>query len=83
MENFPLVRRGRVRDLLSVRYYIVRGRTYIYEFFCWCFLHVQCTFVRNPWAELILENWLARRGCLRAYKHMVKVTLNQCGTLES
>ena len=31
--------------------------------------------------ELTLENWLVRNGCLRAYKHMVKFTLNPYGTL--
>ena len=30
-----------------------------------------------------LKNQLARGGCLRAYKHMVKLILNQCGTLGS
>ena len=32
--------------------------------------------VRNPWVELTLENWLVMGGCLRAYRHMVKLTLN-------
>ena len=35
----------------------------------------------NPWVELTLENWLAREGCPRAYKNMVKLTLNQSGTI--
>ena len=35
----------------------------------------------NPWVELTLENWLTRGGCPRAYKHIVKLTLNQCETL--
>ena len=39
--------------------------------------------VANPWVELTLENLLARGGYLRAYKHMVKLILNPCGTLES
>ena len=37
--------------------------------------------VKNPWVELTLENWLAKGECLRAYKHMVKLTFNLCGTL--
>ena len=37
--------------------------------------------VTNPWVVLILENRLAREWCSRAYKHIVKLTLNQCGTL--
>ena len=42
-------------------------------------------YVTNPWVEveLTLENRLIRGGCLRAYKHMIKFTLNQCGTLGS
>jgi len=39
--------------------------------------------VTNSWVELTLENWLARGGCPKAYKHMVKLILNPCGTLES
>ena len=39
--------------------------------------------VRNPWVELTLENQLVRGGCLRTYKHMVKLILNSCGTLGS
>ena len=39
--------------------------------------------VANPWVELTLENLLARGGYLRAYKHMVKLILNPCRTLES
>ena len=39
--------------------------------------------VANSWVELNLENRLARGRCLRAYKHMVKLTLNQYGTLGS
>ena len=39
--------------------------------------------VKNPWVELTLENRLARGGCPRAYKCMVKLTLNPCGTLRS
>ena len=39
--------------------------------------------VRNQWVELTLENRLARGGCLRAYKYMVKLALNPCGTLGS
>ena len=40
----------------------------------------------NPWVELTLENWLIKEGGgggggPRTYKHMVKFTLNQCGTL--
>jgi len=37
--------------------------------------------VTNPWVEPTLKNWLARGGCLGAYKYMVKLTLNLCGTL--
>ena len=40
------------------------------------------TNVTNPWVELTLENRLGRRGCLRAYKHMVKLILNPCRTLK-
>ena len=39
--------------------------------------------VTNLWVELNLENRLARGRRLRAYKHMVKLTLNQYGTLGS
>ena len=39
--------------------------------------------VANPWVELTLENRLARGGCPRTYKHMIKLTFNQCGTLGS
>ena len=39
--------------------------------------------VRNPWVELILENQLVKGGCLRVYKHMVKLIHNSCGTLGS
>ena len=39
--------------------------------------------VTNSWVELTLENWLVRRGCPRAYKHMVKLILNPWGTLGS
>ena len=39
--------------------------------------------VINPWVELALENRLAREGCPRAYKHMVKLILNPFGTLGS
>ena len=39
--------------------------------------------VRNSWLELILENQLARGGCLRAYKHIVELILNPYGTLGS
>ena len=28
--------------------------------------------VTNPWVELTLENWIAKKGCPKAYKHMVK-----------
>ena len=38
---------------------------------------------QNQWVELTLENRLVRGGCLRAYKHMVKLTLNPCRTLGS
>ena len=41
------------------------------------------TNVINPWVELALENRLARGGCPRAYKHMVKLILNPFGTLGS
>ena len=37
--------------------------------------------VTNSWVELILENRLIRKGYLRVYKHMVKLTLNPCGAL--
>ena len=36
--------------------------------------------VRNPWIELTLKNRHARGGYSRAYKHMVKLILNSCGT---
>ena len=39
--------------------------------------------VRNPWVELTLENRLVKGGYQRAYRHMVKLTLNQCETLGS
>ena len=38
-------------------------------------------FVTNLCIELTLENWLVRRGCPKAYKHMVKLILNSCVTL--
>ena len=37
----------------------------------------------NLWVELTLENQLARRRCLIAYKRMFKFILNPCETLES
>ena len=33
--------------------------------------------VTEQWVELTFENRL-EGGCLRAYKHMVKLTLNPC-----
>ena len=39
--------------------------------------------VRNPWVELTLEKELARGGCLRTYKHMVKFIFNPSGILGS
>ena len=39
--------------------------------------------VRNSWLELILKNRLAKGGCLRAYKYMVKLILNSCKILGS
>ena len=33
--------------------------------------------VTEPWIELTFEKRL-ERGCLRAYKHMVKLKLNPC-----
>ena len=39
--------------------------------------------VTNSWVKLTLENQLARGGCTRAYKHMIKFILNPCGTLGS
>ena len=39
--------------------------------------------VKNLWVELTLENWLARGGCPRAYKHMVKIIFNPRRTLGS
>ena len=39
--------------------------------------------VTDSKVELTLEYWLTREWCPRAYKHMVKLTLNQCGTLGS
>ena len=37
--------------------------------------------VTNSWVELIFENQLAKEGCPGAYKHVIKLTLNSCGTL--
>ena len=37
--------------------------------------------VTNSWVELTLEKGLRKRECPRTYKHMVKLTFNQCGTL--
>lgn len=37
----------------------------------------------NPWIELTLENWLARKGSPRAYILMVKLVLKPHGTLGS
>ena len=37
--------------------------------------------VTSPGIELTLENRLARGGCPRAYKHMVKLILNLCEIL--
>ena len=45
--------------------------------------HLLQAFVTNSWVELILENWHTRRGCPRAYKHMINFILNPCGTLGS
>ena len=39
--------------------------------------------VTNSWVELTIENRLVRVGCPRAYKHMVRLILNPCGTLGS
>ena len=39
--------------------------------------------VTNLWVKLTLENRLARRGCLRAYKHIVKLIFNPYETLAS
>ena len=39
--------------------------------------------VTNPWAELTLENQLARGWCPRTYKHIIKLILNPCRTLGS
>ena len=39
--------------------------------------------VRNSRLELILKNQLAKGGCLRVYKHMVKFILNSCKILGS
>ena len=36
----------------------------------------------NTWVKLTIENQL-KRGCLRAYNHMVKLTFNPCGILGS
>ena len=33
----------------------------------------------NSWVQLTLKNQLARKGCLIAYIHMVKLALNPCG----
>ena len=41
------------------------------------------TKIANPWVKLILENQFVRRGCPKAYKHMIQFILNPCGTLES
>ena len=38
-------------------------------------------FVTKPCVELTLEDRLARGGCPRAYKHMVRLILNLYGTL--
>jgi hypothetical protein len=35
------------------------------------------------WVELILKNWLAMRGCLRVYIHMVKIKLSPSKTQRS
>ena len=40
-------------------------------------------YVTNTWVELTIENRLVRGGCPKAYKHMVKLILNPCGTLGS
>ena len=45
------------------------------------YVSIQC--VTNSWVKLILKNWLAKEMCSRVYKHMVKLTFNLCGTLES
>ena len=37
----------------------------------------------EPQVELTLENWFARGGCSRVYKHMTKFTLNLYGKLGS
>ena len=39
--------------------------------------------VTNPWVKLTLENRLAKGGYPRAYKHIVKLIFNPCGTLGS
>lgn len=39
--------------------------------------------VRNLWVEVTLENRIAMGECTRAYKYIVKLTLDPYGTLES
>ena len=43
----------------------------------------ECVIIQTHGAELTLENWLARGGCPRVYKHTFKFILNSCGTLRS
>jgi len=39
--------------------------------------------VTNLWVKLTLKNRLAKGECPRAYKHIIKLIFNPCGTLGS
>ena len=62
---------------------LLASHSFVKETYIIYYLFKKQSDVTNSWVKLTLENRLVMGGCPRTYKHMIKLTLNQCETLES